>query len=161
MARRKTEGPELSLFPFLSVLAAVMGTLILVISGMSQIALASPKQRVDVERFDPGKKSPIYVECARTGLYVHPDDPTGGAEGAGPVFVHRDRIADDPTSAWHAVKTRLAIDPTRYVMFLVRADGIATFTAAHDAAVATGADVAYEPLFGDGDVRFVAKRGGP
>jgi hypothetical protein len=59
-----------------------MGTLILIITGMTQIGLASPKQRVEVDALDVAKKSPVYVECRKDGVLIHPDDPTSGT----PVF---------------------------------------------------------------------------
>jgi hypothetical protein len=155
VARRKTKDPEFSLFPFLSVLVAVMGTLILIIAGMTQIGLASPKQRVEVDAFDPTKKNPVYVECQSEGVLIHPDDPTAGA----PVFVARHRM-ETPDSAWYALVTRLQYDPTRYLQMLVRADGVGTFNEARAAVSDTGIDVGYEPLFGSGDVRFHQKGNG-
>ena len=71
MARRLRREPEPSLFSFLSVLKAVMGTLTLIISGMSHLAFANPKQRVEVEAFEPGKKSAIHVECRAEGRMIH------------------------------------------------------------------------------------------
>lgn len=155
MARRKTKDPEFSLFPFLSVLVSVMGTLILIIAGMTQIGLAVPKQRVEIDAFDPSKKNPVYVECQKEGVLIHPDDPTNGA----PVFVTRYRM-DDPDSAWYALKTRLQYDSTRYLQMLVRQDGVRTFNDVRAAVSDTGIDVGYEPLFGNGDVRFQLKRRG-
>jgi hypothetical protein len=154
VSRRKTKDPEFSLFPFLSVLVSVMGTLILIIAGMTQIGLASPKQRVEVDPFDPSKKNPVYVECQQEGVLIHPDDPTAGA----PVFVAR-REMEEPDSAWSALVTRLGYDSTRYLQMLVRADGVRTFDDARAAVSDTGIDVGYEPLFGSGDVRFHQKKG--
>lgn len=149
MARRKTKDPELSLFPFLSVLVSVMGTLILIIAGMTQIGLASPRQRVEIEAFDPGKKNPVYVECRKEGVLIHPDDPTAGA----PVFVERGAIPR-PDGELSALVTRLGYDPSRYLQLLVRQDGVRTFEAVRAAVSDTGIDVGYEPLFGAGDVLF-------
>lgn len=149
MSRRKTKDPDFSLFPFLSVLVAVMGTLILIITGMTQIGLASPKQRVEIDPFEPGKKSPVYVECRKDGVLIHPDDPTAGE----PVFVARKQI-DDHDSAWYSLTTRLQYDTTRYLLMLVRPDGVGTFGDARAAVSEAGIDVGYEPIFGPGDVRF-------
>lgn len=156
MARRKPQDPEVSLFPFLSVLAAVMGTLILIIAGMSQIALAKPKQGVDIEAFKPGKKSPIFVECRKTGLLIHPDDPMQGKA----VRVSRAQL-NDPSSPWQALRTRLELDNTHYLMLLVRPDGVGTFNDARESVSGTTIEVGYEPLFGDGDIRFRKKGGEP
>jgi len=152
VARRKTKDPEFSLFPFMSVLVAVMGTLILIIAGTTQIGLASPKQRVEVDAFDPARKNPVYVECQRDGVLIHPDDPTAGA----PVFVAR-RELEEPDSAWYALRMRLQYDSTRYLQMLVRQDGVRTFNDVRAAVSDTGIDVGYEPLFGSGDVRFHQK----
>ena len=149
MARRRTKDPEFSLFPFLSVLVAVMGTLILIIAGMTQIGLASPKQRVAVEAFDATKKNAVYVECQRDGVVIHPDDPTTGAA----VFVPRDEL-DAPDGAFAALVARLSTDGTRYLELLVRRDGVRTFAAVRDATSDTGIDVGYEPLFSGGSVTF-------
>lgn len=152
MARRKTKDPEFSLFPFLSVLVSVMGTLILIIAGMTQIGLAAPKQRVEVDPFDPAKKNPVYVECQKDGVLVHPDDPTKGV----PVFIARRDLAE-PDGAFHALMRRLQFDGTRYLQMLVRQDGVGTFGDVRAAVSETGIDVGYEPLFGSGDVRFHRK----
>jgi hypothetical protein len=149
VAKRKTKDPEFSLFPFLSVLVAVMGTLILIIAGMTQIGLASPKQRVEVDTFDPGKKNPVYVECQEDGVLIHPDDPTSGT----PVFVNRGRL-EAPGSAWYALLTRLEYDRNHYLQLLVRHDGVATFNAARASVSETAIDVGYEPIVGAGEVLF-------
>ncbi len=152
MARRPRNDPEPTLFPFLSVLAAVMGTLILVISGMAQINMSQPKPRVDVERFDEAKKVAIYVECRRTGLFVYPDEP-GSAE---PKFVKREQIGS-PSSAFVDLSQRLELDSTRYVMFLIRPEGVGSFEDARALVAGTRVEYGYEPLFGVGDVRFKGK----
>jgi hypothetical protein len=149
VARRKTKDTEFSLFPFLSVLVAVMGTLILIIAGMTQIGLASPKQRVEIDAFDPTRKNPVYVECQKEGVLIHPDDPTTGA----PVFVARGDLPA-PDSALYALVTRIQYDSTRYLQMLVRQDGVGTFNDVRAAVSDTGIDVGYEPLAGSGGVRF-------
>lgn len=153
MARRKVRDPELTLFPFLSVLAAVMGTLILIIAGMSQIALAKPKQRVEVQPFDPQKKNPVYVECNKSGLRIHGDRPTAGRS----VYVSKSDM-NDGGSAWAALVQQLEHRDDRYIMLLVRPEGVGTFDAVRASLGGTGIELGYEPLFGDGDVRFRESR---
>lgn len=149
MARRKTQDPEPSLFPFLSVLAAVMGTLVLIIAGMSKIALASPRQRIELDTFDPSKKSPIYVECRAEGLRIYPDNPAADT----PIHVDRFNITS-PTGPWAELVSRLSRAPNRYLLLLVRSDGIKVFHEARESVSGTGIDVGYEPLFGKGEVLF-------
>ncbi len=154
MARRRRSDPEPSLFSFLSVLKAVMGTLTLIISGMSHLAFANPKQRIDIEAFTPGKKSAVYVECRSDGLLLHPDRVGDGA----PTFVAREDL-DLPEGAWSTLRRSLELDGHHYLMLLVRPDGVRTF---HDARATLGdaaIDVGYEPLFGTGDVQLHERAG--
>jgi hypothetical protein len=149
MSRRKASDPGLTLFPFLSVLAAVMGTLILIISGMSQLALASPKQGVDVQAFDPGKKNPIFVECRKHGVRIYSDDPTTGKF----KWVAADELgwAD---SHWGDLTRRLEHDQNRYLMLLVRENGVRTYNEVRQSTNGSNIDIGYEPIFGTGPVRF-------
>ncbi len=152
MSRRRGRDPEPTLFPFLSVLAAVMGTLILIIAGQSQLALANPKQRVEVEPFDPSRKSPIYVECRKEIVVIYPDEPTRGD----PMVVARSDL-NATGSAWNILTRRLRFDPTRYLLLLVRPDGVGTFTDARVSVSGMDIDLGYEPLFGRGKLRFHQK----
>lgn len=52
MARRQTEGMSVSLFPFLSILACIIGTLTLMIAGMTCGTMSSPQSPED----DPALK---------------------------------------------------------------------------------------------------------
>jgi hypothetical protein len=152
MARRRTKDPEFSLFSFLSVLVPVMGTLMLIITGMTQIGLASPKQRVELDPADPSKKNPVYVECQKDGVVIHPDDPTTGS----PTFVATTDLGS-PQSAFYALVMRLENDPTQYLQLLVRQEAVSTFNHVRAAVGDTGIDIGYEPLFGNGEVRFHRK----
>lgn len=152
MGRRKTQDPEPSLFPFLSVLAAVMGTLVLIIAGMSKIALANPKQRVEVEAWDPARKKAVYVECDGEGLRVHGDEPGRRA----PVRISGVGIA--ASAEWLEVLRALEHDPSRYLMFLVRAEGVSAFQEARSTVSGTAVDFGYEPVFGTGELTFQARR---
>ena len=153
MARRRSESPQPSLFPFLSVLAAVMGTLILIIAGMSQLALANPKQRIKTDPFDPGKKNAVYVECRKDGVLIYPEDPTDGE----PEFVSRRDIRNDG-GEWFALTRRLEYDDTRYLMLLVRPEGVGTYSDARASVSGTTIDLGYEPLFGTGSVSFRSRK---
>ncbi len=154
MARRRKVDPKPTLFPFLSVLAVVMGTLILIIAGMTQLSLAAAKQRVEIEPFDPRMKTPIYVECRRDGLLIHPTDPTSRDDAA---FVNRSAMGL-VGSPWDELTTRLQYSSTHYLLLLVRPDGVGTFADARTMVSSTNIDLGYEPLFGDGDVRFELRR---
>jgi hypothetical protein len=150
VARRRRSDPEPSLFSFLSVLKAVMGTLTLIISGMSHLAFANPQQRIELEAFTPGKKTAIHVECRGDGLLLH-----GEEEGAAPRFVARDEIGR-PGGTWSSLRRSLELDAHHYLMFLVRAEGVGTFHEARASLGDAAIDVGYEPLFGTGEVKLRA-----
>jgi hypothetical protein len=76
------------------------------------------------------------------------------------VFVARGTL-DRPDSAWHELRTRLTHDSAHYLMMLVRAEGVGTFGEARRTVQGSNLDVGYEPLFGDGDLRFRKRRKGP
>ncbi len=73
---------------------------------------------MELDPFDQTKKNPVYVECQKEGVLIHPDDPTTGA----PVFVSR-RDLDEPDGAWYALMMRLQYDSTRYLQMLVGRTG--------------------------------------
>jgi hypothetical protein len=153
VARRRASALEPSLFPFLSVLAAVMGTLTLIITGMSKMALASPKQRVVLEQHDPSRKSPVHVECLARGILVHPPNPGEGP----PVEILRGDFGARE-GAFATLRSELELDPTRYLQLLVRAEGVGTFHDVRRLTSGTLIEVGYQPLFGDGAVRFEPRR---
>jgi len=77
MSRRR-QPASISLFPFLSVLMCAIGTLVLVVCGMTLLSLEDEHQTfvVTIEESGPArrgqayKQQPIYVVCAGSGLTV-------------------------------------------------------------------------------------------
>jgi hypothetical protein len=144
------------MFPFLSVLAAVMGTLVLIISGMSQVSLASPNQLIDPTPEEATEKSPIYVECSVKGLLIYPDDVAERPKNKPikPVFVPRKEVQSEG-SAWSRLLERLQREhEQRYLILLVRPDAIGLFDKVYRMAQATEIDIGYDPLHQLGNVRF-------
>ena len=164
MAGRRRGGSALepTLFPFLSVLASVMGVLILVISGMSQLSLASPDQMVELSPHGTREKTPVYVECQRERLLIYPDE--FGQQGApAPQIVAADRITwdDSPwTQLLESIRVRRA---KKYVVLLVRPDAIETFQTALNSVDRALVDVGYDPIYERGELKFqaAAPRGAP
>lgn len=105
-----------SLFPFLSVLAAVMGTLTLVISGMTLLSLQNSTQVVEPPPRG-STKTPVYVECRQEGLLFQPE---GRA-------VPRDEI-EQKDGPWLKRLDEIAKNHTKqYVVFLIRPNGVEAF----------------------------------
>jgi hypothetical protein len=151
--RRRKSGLEVSLFPFLSVLAAVMGTLVLVISGMSQLSLADPDQTLDISSREGTDKIPRYVECQRDGLVIYPID-VGETRASKTRFVPLSSITDD-SSGWSSFLAGLHTSKQYYLLLLVRPDGIDAFDKAYSSArTYKGLDIGYDPVHGKGKIRF-------
>jgi hypothetical protein len=151
--RRRTGAPEPSLFPFLSVLAAVIGTLILVISGMSQLSIANPDQMVELGPFGTTKKVPVYVECQKEQLLIYPEN-VGMPRAAKPVSVPvREFLWDN--SAWVRLLEGIRVQhDNKYVILLVRPDAIETFHKVYASVDRQLVDLGYDPIYETGKVKF-------
>lgn len=144
MARtRKRSTLTVSLFPFLSVLAAVMGTLTLIISGMSMLALGNATQIVELVKSSHGK-APVYVECREDGLILHPEGTP----------VPKEQIEDE-NGIWGQETQKIAANTkSQYVIFLVRPSGITTFKQARRMAAQQRIDIGYDPVYAIGPITF-------
>jgi biopolymer transport protein ExbD len=73
----KTNHAQIELFPFLSILACTIGTLILLIIVLTTQSLS--KQEVVIVAREEGQgvnkqKSPRYIECRSNGVILHPSE---------------------------------------------------------------------------------------
>jgi hypothetical protein len=148
MRRTSRAGPPVSLFPFLNVLAAALGTLVLVIAGMLNLSLYDVEQAI--ERTPQGSsKVPVYVECRRDDILVHPDR----------VAIPVAEIANG--QAWSLLLDAIERDrATRYLILLVRPDGLETFKLARQSAAARDLDLGYEPVHAGGPITVQGARRG-
>lgn len=73
----KANHAQIELFPFLSILACTIGTLILLIIVLTTQSL-SQQEVVIVAKEDGkgvnGQKNPRYIECRENGVIVHPSE---------------------------------------------------------------------------------------
>ena len=76
MGRRSLKNkPEIELFPFLSVLACTIGSLILLIIVISTQTLDSNPEVTILAQTEVGqnrKKQPRYIECQSGGIIIYP-----------------------------------------------------------------------------------------
>ncbi len=74
---RRPQAPNIDLFPFLSVLACTIGSLILLIVVITSQTLSDEKT-VTIEIIDEEgsnkTKVPRYVECGQEGVIIYPDE---------------------------------------------------------------------------------------
>ena len=133
-----------SLFPFLSVLFGVIGTLSLVIAGMTAIGLQDTDQFVELERDRLTGKTAVYVECRKEGLLLHPEQ----------TELPLDELLDD-NGAWaRRLDTIKSKSTKEYLVLLVRPNGIESFDAAFVMARLADIDVGFDPVYSAGQIRF-------
>ena len=75
--RRSKNHIELELFPFLSILACTIGTLILLIIVMSTQTLSDNPEVEIIAKTELGKnqkKQPRYIECQKDGVVIYPSE---------------------------------------------------------------------------------------
>lgn len=148
-ARRDRSHLTVSLFPFLSVLACVTGTLSFMISGMSAVALGDTEQLIQLTA-SGSKKTPRYVECREDGLLIHPQG----------TAVSIDEL-QTPANAYFALLAEItAHTESQCLILLVRPDGVLTYERAWQIARAFGRqrkrpfDLGSDAVYAAGPIRF-------
>ena len=133
-----------SLFPFLSVLAGVIGTLALLVAGMTLIGLQDTDQIIELPHEKATEKTPVYVECRHDGLLIHPEG----------TYVPQEEIEEDD-NAWEQLLGDLeAHSAERYLVLLLRPDGLDSFESAYPMARGADIDVGFDPVYAAGEIRF-------
>lgn len=135
--RRQT---EVELFPFLSVLACTIGTLILLIIVLTTQAL-EPQEAVVVAKTEAGKgankdKTPLYIEARKDGFILHPDKD----------FAPRADLYDENSPLRKAIAFLKANKDKQYLILILRPDGLEMFNKIRDLVEEEGIDIGYEPL---------------
>ena len=139
--------PAFSLFPFLSVLVGVIGTMVLIISGMSLVGLQKTDQVIELEHDPQTNKEAVFVECRQDGLLLHPER----------MLVPLDRMVSNDSLWFRRMQDLMADKDRRYLVLLVRPDGIECFRRTFGMAKAAGIDVGYDPVYATGEIRFRKK----
>ncbi len=149
MARRDRSHLTVSLFPFLSVLACVTGTLSFMISGMTAVALGDTEQLIELTE-GGAKKTPRYVECRSEGLLIHPQGK----------LVPLEKLSKTP-NAYVALLTQIAANSeSQCLILLVRPDGIASYERSWKVAQEFGKnkkrpfDMGSDAIYAAGPIRF-------
>jgi hypothetical protein len=132
---------EVELFPFLSILACTIGSLILIIIVLTTQLYTSQKEVTIVARADKetGKnrgKSPRYIECRNNGIIIHPDGKL--------VPIKNLENQNSPLKTLlNEVKEKR---DREYLIVAVRPDGIEVFKKVRDLIETQGIDIGYEPI---------------
>jgi biopolymer transport protein ExbD len=142
MPRRKIsrQNTEVELFPFLSVLACTIGTLILLIVIMTAQALGN-QQKVAIkaksdEQGENQAKTPHYVECTNKGAIIYPNKQ----------LIPRSRLDENGSPLKKFLTDIKNKGNDRYLIIAVRPDGYDVFKAVRAMAEIQKIDIGYEPI---------------
>ncbi|MGD1919049.1 MAG: hypothetical protein ACFCAD_09230 [Pleurocapsa sp.] len=144
MSRRniyRKKRTEVELFPFLSVLACTIGTLILLIIVMTTQAL-EPQEAVVIAKTDEDSKGanktkiPSYIECRQDGFVLHP----------GKEFAPRADFYDLESPFRKMIANLKANKEEQYLIIILRPDGLEMFNKLRNLVKEEGIDIGYEPL---------------
>ena len=132
---------EVELFPFLSVLACTIGTLILLIIVLTTQAL-EPQEAVVVAKVDENSrganqnKTPLYIEARKDGFILHPSQE----------FAPRADLYDEQSPLRTTVANLKANKDEQYLILILRPDGLEMFDRIRELVEQDGIDIGYEPL---------------
>jgi hypothetical protein len=149
VAGRRSRGGRLQaeLFPFLAVLACMIGTLILIIIVVTTGVLGSRRSITLVARDDDGRSvtlKPHYVEVRGDGVLIHP----------GMEFVPAEQVDGGDTALRRLLRQVEERRATEYVIVAVRPDGFALFDEVRDEVEGRGIQIGYEPVDADWKLRI-------
>ena len=138
---------ELELFPFLSVLACTIGTLILLIIVITIETFGSQREVTIIARNEQGlnqTKTPRYIETRGDGIIIHPQQ----------VFVSVEEI-DNPSSPLTELLAEVKENKDSvYLIVAIRPDGIDIFNQVRSYIELQGIDIGYEPIEADWQLKI-------
>ena len=141
--RRRTfsrHNTDIELFPFLSILACTIGTLILLIIVLTTQALDKQEVRI-VARDEAGNganqiKTPRYIECRQDGVILYPSK----------IFVPQAEL-ESPNSPLQKLIRQMKIKrDEEYLIVTVRPNGIDVFRQVRTLVEGAEIDIGYEPI---------------
>lgn len=144
MARTKTEEYEFSLFPFMGVLAGVIGVLVLVISGLAIIGMSQSVVAVELEGNTQDKK-PVIVECCSNKVILHQEGET-------------ETIRDFTNNALQFEEFLADVErnlDTQHLVLLIRPDGIETFQVAEASVKARYLPYGFDVLLSEQKIKIL------
>lgn len=129
---------EVELFPFLSILACTIGTLILLIIVLTTQALEQQEVTIvaKTEKGENQRKTPRYIECRKKGVILYPSEE----------FVPQEQL-DNPNSALQKLIAQVKANKDQeYLIVALRPDGIDIFERVRSLVEGEGIDIGYEPI---------------
>ena len=131
---------EVELFPFLSILACTIGTLILLIIVLTTQLLKDERAitiiAIQETAGENQGKIPRYVECREDGVLLHPSQ----------VFVPKSDINNRRSPLNQLIREVEKNKDKQYLIVVLRPQGIDVFQQVRDIVEKRGIDIGYEPI---------------
>lgn len=143
MARSNSDDYEFSLFPFMGVLAGVIGTLVLVISGLAIIGMSQSTFTVSLEG-NPQNRLPLCVECANDRVIIHDEDGRRVIQ----------EFASDDSELLSLLEDMKDGRDSRYLVLLIRPDAIETFAQVERIVLEFDIEYGFDALLSEEKVRI-------
>ncbi|WP_013322209.1 hypothetical protein [Gloeothece verrucosa] len=153
MRRRRfsRSSTEVELFPFLSILACTIGTLILLIIVLTTQMFGEDGAVTIVAKGENGKNSsklPNYIECKGDGVIIYPSKK----------LVKKANLYS-PSSPFKTLLEKVKNHKNKeYLIVVVRPDGFDIFQEIREVIEKQGIDMGYEPIEEGIKVKFEAKK---
>ena len=145
--RSKSNKIVLELFPFLSVLACTIGSLILLIIVVSTETLNNNPEVTIIARSEGGvnqKKQPRYIECKEDGIVIYPRQE----------FVSKSDMTKSHSPLTKFINEVKKNKDKEYIIVAVRPSGIEVFDTLRDIIMGEEIDIGYEPIEEDWVLKF-------
>lgn len=145
--RSKSNKIVLELFPFLSVLACTIGSLILLIIVVSTETLNDNPEVTIIARSEGGenqKKQPRYIECKEDGIVIYPSQE----------FVSKNEMSQPNSPLTKFINEVKKNKDKEYIIVAVRPSGIEVFDTLRDIIMEEEIDIGYEPIEEDWTLKF-------
>lgn len=130
---------DIELFPFLSILACTIGTLILLIIVLSTQIFSPEKEVRIIAKTETGsnlEKVPRYLECRGDGVIIYPQEE----------FVSKANLYSYNSAFLNLLNQVKSNSHKEYLIVAIRADGFDTFQEIRDIIESQGIDMGYEPI---------------
>jgi hypothetical protein len=116
--RHKNDGASISLLPILSIQKCTMGVMVVIICAQTMVSIGKTADQYLEIVGGVQDRQAVYVECQAKGVLIHPEK----------TEVALDMLKGPGPSAFHQLLDELAAAKDRkYLVLLIRPDGIATF----------------------------------
>ncbi len=154
MSRVRPADEPFSLFPFLGIMASVLGVLVMIVLCIAQIAVGPGKGILPVAEASSAKR-PVYVEWDGDAVTIHPvgDRVLWAAASA--------KEGQNDTPFGQLLAGTYEHREQQYLVFLVRPSGFDNFAAVEALVADWQIEFGYEPINQEWDIRTHPRRSTP